>query len=158
MATAEKELSIAIPLIKEAEAAVDCLSLAMINEFKSFATLADGVDKVVKAVLILKNKEKKNHTWEAGKKMMKDPNKFINDLKNFNKEDIEDWILVEMDKIIADPIYKFEIIDRKSKAAGTLCKWSLAIISYNKVYKYVKPLDDSAKEAKALSEQKLLEL
>jgi hypothetical protein len=44
MATAEKELSIAIPLIKEAEAAVDCLSLAMINEFKSFATLATGVD------------------------------------------------------------------------------------------------------------------
>jgi dynein heavy chain len=90
--------------------------------------------------------------------MMKDPNKFINDLKSFDKENIDDWILVEMDKIIADPIYKFEIIDRKSKAAGTLCKWSLAIVSYNKVYKYVKPLDDSAKEAKALSEQKLLEL
>jgi dynein heavy chain len=152
MANAEKELEIAIPLIKEAEAAVDCLSLAMINEFKSFSTLPSGVDVTVKAVLLLKNKEKKNYTWEAGKKMMKDPNKFISDLKNFNKEDIDEWILVEMDKIIAMPDYKFEILDRKSKAAGTLCKWSLAICSYNKVYKYVKPLDDSAKEAKALSE------
>jgi len=39
-----------------------------------------------------------------------------------------------------------------------LCKWSLAIRSYNKVYKYVKPLDDSAKEAKATAEAKLAEL
>lgn len=77
MAAAEKELEVAIPLIKEAEAAVDCLSLAMINEFKSFATLATGVDQVVKAVLLLNKKEKKNYNWDNGKKMMKDPNKFI---------------------------------------------------------------------------------
>jgi len=39
-----------------------------------------------------------------------------------------------------------------------LCKWSLAIISYNKVYKIVKPLDDSAKAAKNEAEEKLAEL
>jgi dynein heavy chain len=73
MAACDIELASAIPLIKEAEAAVDCLTLNAINEFKSFSTLATGVDTVVKAALILNKKEKKNHSWDAGKKMMKDP-------------------------------------------------------------------------------------
>jgi len=158
MAAAEKELTIAIPLIKEAEAAVDCLNLAMINEFKSFSNLPAGVDMVTKAVLLLNRKEKKNFTWDNAKKMMKDPNKFINDLKTFDKENVEEWILKEMDVIISNDQYKFDIMDRKSKAAASLCKWTLAVCSYNKVYKYVKPLEDSAKEAKNTADTKLEEL
>ena len=158
MASAEKELEIAIPLIKEAEAAVDCLNLAMINEFKSFSNLPAGVDLVTKAVLLLNRKEKKNFTWDNAKKMMKDPNKFINDLKTFDKENIEEWILKEMDIIIGNDQFKFDIMDRKSKAAASLCKWALAVCSFNKVYKYVKPLEDSAKEAKQTADTKLEEL
>jgi len=158
MASAEKELEIAIPLIKEAEAAVDCLNLAMINEFKSFSNLPAGVDLVTKAVLLLNKKEKKNYTWDNAKKMMKDPNKFINELKYFDKENIDDFVLKEMDVIIGNDQFKFEIMDRKSKAAASLCKWALAVCSYNKVYKYVKPLEDSAKEAKNTADTKLEEL
>ena len=158
MDAAEKELEQAIPLIKEAEAAVDCLSLSMINEFKSFSNLPSGVDLVTKAVLLLNRKEKRNYTWDNAKKMMKDPNKFIGDLKGFDKENIEDWILKEMDKIIENDMYTFEVMGRKSMAAATLCKWSLAICSYNKVYKYVKPLEDSANEAKNTADSKLEEL
>lgn len=158
MDAAEKELEMAVPLIKEAEAAVDCLNLPMINEFKSFSNLPAGVDLVTKAVLLLNKKEKRNYTWDNAKKMMKDPNKFINELKSFDKENIEDWILREMEKIIDNEIFKYEVMDRKSKAAATLCKWALAICSYNKVYKYVKPLEDSANEAKNTADSKLEEL
>ena len=158
MAAAGKELEIAIPLIKEAEAAVDCLNLAMINEFKSFSNLPAGVDLVTKAVLLLNRKERKNFTWDNAKKMMKDPNKFINDLKTFDKENIEEWILKEMDVIIGNDQFKFDIMDRKSKAAASLCKWALAVCSFNKVYKYVKPLEDSAKEAENTANTKLEEL
>lgn len=49
-------------------------------------------------------------------------------------------------------------MDRKSKAAASLCKWAMAICSYNRVYKYVKPLEDSAKEAKNTADTKLEEL
>jgi dynein heavy chain len=55
-------------------------------------------------------------------------------------------------------IYKFDIINKKSSAAGTLCKWSIAVCSYNKVYKFVKPLEDEAKEAKNTADTKLAEL
>lgn len=158
MAACEVELASAIPLIKEAEAAVDCLNINAINEFKSFSTLAAGLDLVVKAVLLLNKKEKKNHSWDAGKKMLKDPNKFMGELKTFDKENIDDWILKEMDTIIAMDIYKFDIMNKKSSAAGSLCKWSLAVCSYNKVYKFVKPLEDSAKEAEQIANTKLAEL
>jgi len=90
--------------------------------------------------------------------MITNPNKFIEELRAFDKENIDQYILDEMDKIIANPLYTFETMSNKSKAAGTLCKWSIAIISYNKVYKIVKPLDDSAKAAKAEAEEKLAEL
>lgn len=158
MAACDVELASAIPLIKEAEAAVDCLNVAAINEFKSFSSLASGVDLVVKAVLLLKNKEKKNYSWDAGKKLFKDPNKFIADLRTFDKENIDEWILKEMENVLAEDLYKFDIITRKSSAAGTLCKWSIAVVSYNKVYKFVKPLEDEAKEAKATADAKLAEL
>lgn len=158
MAACDVELASAIPLIKEAEAAVDCLNVGAINELKSFSTLAAGLDLVIKACLLLVKKEKKNHSWDAGKKMIKDPAKFIVDLKAYDKENIEEWILKEMDEILAMDIYKFEIMTKKSSAAGTLCKWSIAVCSYNKVYKFVKPLEDEAKEAKNTADTKLAEL
>jgi len=158
MAAAEKELSIAIPLIKEAEAAVDCLNVAMITEMKGFSNLPGGVELIVKAILILVKKEKKNHSWDNGKKMMKDPNGFIASLKAFDKENIEDWVLKDLEPCLADPVYNFDVMTKKSAAAATLCKWSLAIVSYNKVYKYVKPLEDGAKEAKNTADTKMEEL
>jgi len=63
-----------------------------------------------------------------------------------------------MDIILAMDIYKFDIINKKSSAAGTICKWSIAVCSYNKVYKFVKPLEDEAKEAKNTADTKLAEL
>lgn len=158
MAACDVELASAIPLIKEAEAAVDCLNVNAINEFKSFSTLAVGLDFVTKACLLLNKKEKKNYSWDNCKKMIKDPNKFIQELKTFDKENIDDWILKEMDLILKEDVYKFEIINKKSSAAGTLCKWSIAVCSYNKVYKFVKPLEDEAKEAKNTADTKLAEL
>lgn len=101
MAACDVELASAIPLIKEAEAAVDCLNVNAINEFKSFSTLATGLDFVTKAVLLLNKKEKKNYSWDNCKKMIKDPNKFIQELRTFDKENIDDWILKEMDLILA---------------------------------------------------------
>jgi len=47
MAAAEKELSVAQPLIIEAEEAVNCLSKPMIDELKSFSNLPPGVDLVI---------------------------------------------------------------------------------------------------------------
>jgi dynein heavy chain len=158
MAACDVELAAAIPLIKEAEAAVDCLNLNMINEFKSFSNLPGGIDLVVKAVLVLNKGEKKNFGWDNGKKMMKDPAKFIAELKGFDKENISDFALKEMDIVLANDMYKFDIMNKKSSAGGSLCKWSIAVISYNKVYKFVKPLEDEAKEAKNTADTKLAEL
>jgi len=113
---------------------------------------------IIKACLILYKKEKKNHGWDNGKKMLKDPAKFLADLKAFDKDNIEDWVLKDVGEVFLDPQYTYEVMSRKSAAAATLCKWSLAVVSYNKVYKYVKPLKDGAAEATQIAETKRAEL
>jgi dynein heavy chain len=107
MDNATKALETAIPLIKEAEEAVNCLNKPAIDELKSFGSPSSAVLLVVKAILILYKQEKKNFAWDNGKKMMKDPNAFLIGLKSFNKEDIPDWVVKEMDTILLDPTYNF---------------------------------------------------
>lgn len=158
MDNATKALESAIPLIKEAEEAVNCLNKAAIDELKSFGAPSPAVLLTVKAVLILYKNEKKNYAWDNGKKMMKDPNAFLAALKSFNKEEIPDWVVKEMDGILDDPSYNEDTMKRSSSAAASLCVWSIAVIKFNRVYKFVKPLEDEAKAAKELSEQKMAEL
>jgi dynein heavy chain len=151
-------LNDAIPLIKEAEEAVNCLNKPAIDELKSFGSPSAAVLLVVKAVLILYKNEKRNYAWDNGKKMMKDPNAFLAALKGFNKEDIPDWVIKEMDAILEDPSYNEATMKKGSSAAASLCVWSIAVMKYNKVYKFVKPLEDEAKAAKELADTKLAEL
>jgi len=48
---------------------------------------------VAKAVLILKQGEKKNHGWPNAQKMMGNPKKFIDDVKAFDGNNIDEWRL-----------------------------------------------------------------
>ena len=67
---------------------------------------------------MLIRKEKKNHSWDTGKKMMKNPRAFVGELKNFDMENIDAWIMKEMGKIIAMDIYNFDSMAKKSRAAA----------------------------------------
>lgn len=68
MDNATVALDAAIPLIKEAEEAVNCLNKPAIDELKSFGNPSEAVLLVVKAVLILYKNEKKNYAWDNGKR------------------------------------------------------------------------------------------
>lgn len=46
----------------------------------------------------------------------------------------------------------------KSLAAAYLCKWINNIVIYNRIYKRVKPLMDTAEEAERLANEKKAEL
>jgi dynein heavy chain len=158
MDAAEVELKQAVPLILEAEEAVNCLNKPAIDELKSFGSPSAAVLLVVKAILTLYKGEKRNYGWDNGKKMMKDPNAFLAALKSFDKENIPDWVVDAMDKILEEPNYNEATMKKSSTAAASLCVWSIAVCKYNKVYKYVKPLEDEAAAAKAVADQKLAEL
>ena len=67
---AHSELERARPALDAAVAAIDCLDKASLTELKAMQKPPPGVDVVMKVVLVMLLNEKKNLSWEAGKKLM----------------------------------------------------------------------------------------
>eukprot|EP00903_Cladosiphon_okamuranus_P006208 g6103.t2 len=149
---AEKELAQAEPAMVAAAEAVNCLSKSMLTELKSLPKPPAGVDKVTKAVLILVEKEYKNHAWDRAKKMMNNVDQFKNSLMAFRGEDITEDEIKKLEPIVTDEGFTVENMKSKSAAAANLCSWVISIYTYNRIYVKVKPLMDSlegARKAKA---------
>ena len=62
-AGADAELAEAIPAMERATDAVNCLKVEAVQELKALGKPPDQCVIVAKAVLILKNGEKKNYEW-----------------------------------------------------------------------------------------------
>jgi dynein heavy chain len=56
--------------MQAARAAIDCLDKASLTELKALQKPPPGVDVVMKVVLVMLLNEKKNLSWENGKKLM----------------------------------------------------------------------------------------
>jgi dynein heavy chain, axonemal len=143
---ADEKLEEAIPAMKAAEEAVDCLSKQSIQELKSLPKPPKECESVTATVLMLKG-EKKNFTWQNAQKMMNNPVKFIEELKALDGRDIDEQILSKIAPIKAESFFNFEIMMGKSQAAAYLCKYVNNIITFNTIYKNVKPLMDAAEAA-----------
>lgn len=154
---ANKELEEAIPAMKAAEEAVACLDKKSIQELKSLANPPAQVLDVAKAVLILRG-EKKNHAWGNAQKMMGNPPQFIEMIQKYDGNNIEQWILDALQPILKQDYFTFEIMKSKSQAGAFLCKWVINIVTYNSIYKKVKPLMETAEAAEALANSKADEL
>lgn len=157
-AKAEEELAEAIPAMEAAEAAVNCLQVAAIQELKGMGSPPEDCVKVARAVLILVRSEKKNHAWPNAQKMMNNPNKFLQEVKDFNGENIEEWKLEMLKPQLADPNFNEQYMKSKSNAASYLCAWVVNIAKFHSIYQKVKPLQDAAAGAQATAEAKQAEL
>jgi dynein heavy chain len=143
--------------MEAAKDAVACLDVKAIQELKALANPPPDCVTVTKAVLILKG-EKKNHTWANGQKMMNNPKQFLEYVQKYDGSNILDWILKDLEPILSDPSFTYESMLKKSSAAANLAKWVINIVIYNKIYKRVKPLMESADAAEKLASEKQAEL
>lgn len=112
---------------------------------------------VTKAVLILKG-QKNNHTWPNAQKMMNNPKQFLEYVQKYEGENIADWILKELEPILALDGFTYENMFKKSSAAANLCSWVINIVKYNSIYKTVNPLMLASDAAEKLAAEKLAEL
>ena len=101
---------------------------------------------------------KKNLTWAKGQQMMKEPQKFLDSLKVFDKDNIPDKVLNELKPILALDYFNYDSMIKKSSAAANLANWVINIIEYNRIFRNVEPLRITAEEAEALAIQKGIEL
>jgi len=90
-------------------------------------------------VLILR-KEYKKHDWGTAQLMMKDPNKFKQQLEAYDKDNIEEKALNHLKPILALDFFNGTAMEKKSSAAANLCKWVIAVVEYNEIFRNVKPL------------------
>ena len=121
---------------------------------KAFTTPPGGVVITCRVVLaLLKEKvaasDPDEKVWKKAQGLMNQPEKFLDRVLTFNGEDIEQGILDTVYKIIDDPSKKYTEKDMlgQSFAASKLCAWSVNIVTFNRIFKEVKPLQNAKAES-----------
>uniref|UniRef100_A0A0X3NP81 Dynein heavy chain 7, axonemal n=1 Tax=Schistocephalus solidus TaxID=70667 RepID=A0A0X3NP81_SCHSO len=147
----DADLAEALPILEAALAALQTLTPADITIVKTMKSPPAGVRLVMEAVCVLKgikpdkvndpsgSGRKIEDYWGPSKKLLGDM-KFLEHLKNYDKDNIPANIIkIISEKYIPNPEFKPERIAVASTAAEGLCKWVIAIESYDKVAKIVAP-------------------
>lgn len=115
------------------------------GEIKAYANPPPLVAEVMKGVLILR--EASDLSWAEAKRQLGEQN-FINELINFDKDEMSDKTLKKIGQMVIKPDFKPETVGRVSVAAMSLCKWVRAMEVYGRIYRVVEP---KRKVSKALS-------
>jgi dynein heavy chain, axonemal len=80
--------------------------------------------------------------WKKALGAMNNPIQFLEKVKGYNGENIDENILDPVTKILKDPAKKFNEKDMAGQnyAASKLAAWVVNIIEFNRIFKLVKPL------------------
>merc|ERR1712096_558543 len=77
--------------------------------------------------------------------------KLLENLKNFDKENIPPEVIDKIEPYIDDPNFQPEIILKASKAAHGLCKWARAMYFFDKSYRVVVPKKQQLAQSQAIA-------
>eukprot|EP00397_Hematodinium_sp_SG-2012_P000164 GEMP01000164.1.p1 GENE.GEMP01000164.1~~GEMP01000164.1.p1 ORF type:complete len:2602 (+),score=544.41 GEMP01000164.1:57-7808(+) len=152
----EADLAAAIPLVEQAEAALNVLNKKDFQELKALGKPPAGVDQVMEAVMHLqagvdplvevdKKGKLKDGSWKAAQKVMGNPEKFLENLKSFKNEIDESNVPVmnvEAARKIKESMgedFCFEGMKKKSGACAGLCEWVINILLYYDVVTTIEP-------------------
>ncbi|KAF2355262.1 Dynein heavy chain domain [Trinorchestia longiramus] len=148
----EEDLRKAEPALHAAIEALNTLNKANLTELKSFGSPPSGVPSVIAAVMVLlapNGKIPKDRSWKTGKMMMAKVDQFLEQLINYNKEDIHPEIIKAIQPYLVDPDFNPDFIRTKSIAAAGLCSWVINIIRFYEVYCDVEPKRKALEAANA---------
>ena len=118
-ADAKRDLDKAMPALNEAIKALDSLDKKDITEIKNFIKPPAAVQTVMEAVNVLLGEKP---DWDTAKRVMGE-SKFMDNLKNFDKDNISAPTLKRLKRYIEDPTMAVENVKKVSKAATSLCMW-----------------------------------
>ncbi|XP_051776026.1 dynein axonemal heavy chain 3-like isoform X1 [Erpetoichthys calabaricus] len=155
----EQNLSIAMPALNAAIAALDTLKASDITLIKTMQNPPSGVRLTLAAICILKGikPEKRSDSngrniddyWPSAKKMLGDM-KFLESLKEYDKDNIPFKVIAQIRRdFISNPDFEPAVIKNVSSACEGLCSWVRAIEVYDKVTKIVAPKRQRLQAAEA---------
>ncbi|VDN12624.1 unnamed protein product [Dibothriocephalus latus] len=147
----EQDLAKAEPALLAAQEALNTLNKGNLTEMKSFGSPPPAVVRVVAAVICLLapgGKVPKDRSWKAAKAgVMSKIDQFLDNLINYDKENIHENCLKAVSEYLKDPEFDPDLIRTKSLAAAGLCSWTINIVRFYEVYLVVKPKRDALAEA-----------
>ena len=132
---AQADLDIALPALHKALGALDKLEKSDITEIKQFNNPPEMVAVVMEAICLLL---KSGKTWKDAKQLLGQMD-FMDQLKTYDKDNIDPKIIKKLKKYINDERFTPENLAKISKAAVTLCMWVRAMDTYDRVAKTVGP-------------------
>ncbi|KAM4698368.1 dynein axonemal heavy chain 7 [Rhinophrynus dorsalis] len=147
----DSDLAQALPILESALAALDTLTAQDITVVKSMKSPPAGVKLVMEAICILKGVKpdkipdpsgsgrKIEDFWGPAKRVLSDM-KFLSSLHEYDKDNIPpSYMNIIRKQYITNAEFVPEKIRNASTAAEGLCKWVIAMDSYDKVAKVVAP-------------------
>ncbi|VDK33899.1 unnamed protein product [Taenia asiatica] len=147
----EADLAKAEPALVAAQEALNTLNKNNLTEMKSFGTPPPAVVKVVAAVACLlapHGRVPKDRSWKAAKAgMMSKIDQFLDNLINYDKENMHENSLKAVAEYLKDPEFDPNLVRSKSLAAAGLCSWVINIVKFHEVFCVVKPKRDALDEA-----------
>ncbi|XP_044576956.1 dynein axonemal heavy chain 7 [Cotesia glomerata] len=153
----DDDLSAAMPILNEAQSALNTLTSTDIAVVRSMKNPPANVKLVMESICILKeikpdkvqSADGKSYDdyWKASLKILADV-KFLDSLVHFDKDNISNHVI---DKIrreyLTNPNFDPEKVKVSSTACEGLCKWVFAMSEYDKVAKAVAPKKKALAEA-----------
>ncbi|XP_053554548.1 dynein axonemal heavy chain 7 [Bombina bombina] len=147
----DSDLAQALPILESALAALDTLTAQDITVVKSMKSPPAGVKLVMEAICILKGVKpdkipdpsgsgrKIEDFWGPAKRVLGDM-KFLQSLHDYDKDNIPaSYMSIIRKQYITNAEFVPDKIRNASTAAEGLCKWVVAMDSYDKVAKVVAP-------------------
>ncbi|CAD7941177.1 unnamed protein product [Amoebophrya sp. A25] len=148
---AQRDLAKAMPAMEAALDALAKLDKKSISEVKAYAKPPEMVMKTMNAVMTVMDKQA---NWASAKVELNDT-RFLDKLKEFDKDHIPNTTLKKMDKYIKDPTFTPAQVAKVSLAAGALCQWVHAMNIYAAVAREVEPKRLKLRLAQTALEKKL---
>ncbi|CAG5123335.1 unnamed protein product, partial [Candidula unifasciata] len=149
----QNDLAKAEPALEAAKEALNTLNKTNLSELKSFGSPPGAVTNVTAAVMCLLapgGKVPKDKSWKAARAtIMNKVDQFLDNLINYDKDNIHENCLKAVQPYLADPEFEPELIRGKSVAAAGLCSWVINIVKYYEVYCTVEPKRIALNQANA---------
>ncbi|KAL0019092.1 hypothetical protein WJX77_000912 [Trebouxia sp. C0004] len=167
---AQRDLDEALPALEAATASLKNLSRNDVVEVKSLSNPPAGVKMVMEACCIMfdekpkmvedpvKMGKKMPSYWDAAKRLLADPTKFLDSLITFDKDNIKDAIIQRIQPYIDMEEFTPEAVARVSKACTSICMWVRAMYKYHTVALSVAPKRAALAQAQSQLDATLAEL
>ncbi|KAH9525061.1 Dynein heavy chain 1, axonemal, partial [Bulinus truncatus] len=157
-ADAQKDLAEALPALESALSSLKSLNKNDVTEVRALQRPPPGVKLVMEATCIMKQIAPKkvagdkpgtkvDDYWEVGKAQLQDPQKFLDSLFNYDKDNIPNEVIKKITPYINDPNFTPHAIAKVSKACTSICQWVGAMFKYHFVAIAVAPKREKLKKA-----------